>query len=656
MALVLISLALSVLLTFTAIVIDLSQLRADRQVNKSVADTAVRAGLSRLQAGAWSGMCRARAYLRSNARFSGFDPGSEKWLRLTSPVPTTLTTSPCASVTSAPHTTQCRPNDPSTWGRLTATAGGGRYTVELQAGYALPDSRFAEDALLTGDDGDLVKGSCDNLVVIITERRAPLFGGVTDRADKTTTIRSVGRLSQGDTNDYTPALLLLEQHGCAVLVATSQPAKIVAQPYRSDPGVIQIDSADDQGGCSANQAVLNGKATTNGPSIVACSAKTSDPTPGCNLATANKPSRIGLYALNFAHAAGDYVTSTYPDTYGDTPAMPSAQQGRAPIDEGYRTTVANLDTAAKSLLTGNSGRPPGCADVTSNKCTGTDGEWLVLQQADCNALAPFFTAQPSRAGAPRIWFNCNLAVTSALTLDALRSIVVITGTLSVTSTFAVIDPRKLYVGGTSAGNKIGVDIGNGGDFNVGNPTPGTNCPAALPMTKYSEVVLGDGSFTMGSSGTSHLCGTFMFLASGYGKVPTVDGTVPCSSPCSGYLGHLGIGSGSRIDWTAPNLITNRRATASDLRTISPFEDVAVWTEAGGASNGVNGGGESRMSGVYFIGNADAFTLAGSSGANVYLSAQFIVRRLNVTGGAVVNLVLNPFDSVPYTIYELSLIR
>lgn len=50
--LVLTSLALTVMLSFSAIVIDLSQLRLDRQVNKSVADTAVRAGLSRLPAGA----------------------------------------------------------------------------------------------------------------------------------------------------------------------------------------------------------------------------------------------------------------------------------------------------------------------------------------------------------------------------------------------------------------------------------------------------------------------------------------------------------------------------------------------------------------------------------------------------------------------------
>lgn len=381
-----------------------------------------------------------------------------------------------------------------------------------------------------------------------------------------------------------------------------------------------------------------------------------NPTPGCNLATANKPSRIGLYALNFSRSSGDYVTSTYPDTYGDTPAMPAPQQGRGPLDESYRTTVRGLDITAKSVLTGNSGMPTGCAAILLNLCTGTDGVWLVLQQADCDAFGAFFIADAARAAAPRIWFNCNLTVNSPLTLPALRSFVVITGTLSVTSTFAIFDPRKLYIGGTSVGNKIGLDIGNGGNFNVGNPTPGASCPTILPMVKCSKVVVGDGSFTMGSGGTAHMCATFMFLASGYDKVPTTDGTPPCTSPCSGYLGHIGIGSGSAIDWTAPNLITDRRATLSDLQTISPYEDVAAWTEAGGASNGINGGGGSRMSGVYFLGNADAFTLAGSSGANVYLSARFIVRRLSVTGGAVVNLVLNPFDSVPYKIYELSLVR
>ena len=63
-----------------------------------------------------------------------------------------------------------------------------------------------------------------------------------------------------------------------------------------------------------------------------------------------------------------------------------------------------------------------------------------------------------------------------------------------------------------------------------------------------------------------------------------------------------------------------------------------------------------MGGVYFLGNADAFTLAGNAGANVSLSAQFISRTLKVTGGAVVNLVPDPFDIVPLTVPQRTLVR
>ena len=63
-----------------------------------------------------------------------------------------------------------------------------------------------------------------------------------------------------------------------------------------------------------------------------------------------------------------------------------------------------------------------------------------------------------------------------------------------------------------------------------------------------------------------------------------------------------------------------------------------------------------MTGVYFLGNADAFTLTGNAGANVVLSAQFISRRMKVAGGATINLVLDPFDSVPVVIYQLALVR
>ncbi len=668
-ALVLVTAAISVILMTAGLVIDLSQLRLDRRVNKSVADMAVRAGLGVLHLGPWSGVCRARAYVRTNSRLSGFDTGSEKWFQLGSPV-SALTSSPCLNTTSWPFPTLCLPGQvgvprTDTWGKLTATAYGGRYSIEIQSGYAMPDSRFPEDILASADQGDVLKGSCDNLAVIIKERRAPLFAGIMDRSDKTTTVRSVGRISNIDTGDYNPALLLLEQHGCSVLTTSGANTRVIAQPYRDHPGVLQIDSADDQGGCNSNQAVLNGQTTGAGrPSIVACSASVLNPSPACNPALADKPGRTGIYALNFPHGPGDNVTSAYPGTYGDVRAVPSAQSGRMPIDAPYRNSVVTLDAKAKSVLTGNGGSPPGCSTITSNTCLGTDGTWLVLQQTDCNSLDTFFSAVlfPLRAASPRIWFNCDLTVKPSallplgLTLSAPDAYVVITGALAVTTTFAITSPWHVFIGGRSGGNKIGLDVGNGGNLNIGNPVPGVSCPAAAPMLTYSKLVVGDGSFNLGSGGIAHLCGTFMYMASGYRKVPVVNGTPPCSNPCSAYLGTISIGSGSQIDWTAPNRIVNRRPTLFDLERTSQFEDIAFWTEAGGAGNGVNGGGNSAMTGVFFLGNAHAFTLAGNAGANVYLSAQFISRTMVVTGGAVVNLVLNPFDTVPLVVYELVLVR
>ena len=661
--LVVVAVAMTGLLGMVALVLDLSQLRSDRQVNKSVTDVSVRAGLGVLDLGPWAGVCRAREYLRTNKALAGFDSGSEKWSKPTSPL-TSLSTSPCASPGTAPYTGLCLASAPgvpdrSTWARLTATAGGGRFTIEIQSGYALPDPRFGEDAHAAADTGDPDKASCDNLAVIVTERRAPFFAGAIGAGgDKTTTTRSVGRLSDLRAEEYSPALLLLEREGCDVLNVNSNNSRVFAQPYEAYPGVIQVDSAG-SGTCASNQAILNGAATSAGPSIMACSANST--VTGC-LTTANgstsptagtgtSPSRIGMYARNFTHPSGDYITSGT-GTYGDTRAVRASRSGRAPLDNVYRDNVVTLDAEAKAVLTGNSGMPPGCSAIVSNSCTGGGRTWLVLQQIDCNSLPTFF-ADPLRLAARNIWFNCDLSVsgTTTLTLNALDSYIVVTGQLNVTSTFAIVDPRTVYIGGRSTGNKIGLEVGNAGNFNVNNKVPGANCPLPDGTVKPTTLVLGSGLFNL-ANGATHLCQTFAFVANGYDKVPTSDGTPPCT--CS-YDGKLSVSSGAVVDWSAPNLINGRRPTAAEIATDHRFEDLGLWTEAGGAQS-MSGGGSSQMTGIFFLGNADAFTLTGNSGANVYLSAQFITRRMKVTGGATVNLVLDPFDSVPVVIYDMVLVR
>ena len=123
--------AMTGLVTVAALALDLSQLRSDRRINKTVADSAVRAGLGVLQAGPWSGVCRAREYLRTNKGFGSFDAGSEKWFQLGSPI-SQLTSSPCLNTSNAPFVNLCLPGElgvprTDTWGRLTASAEGGRY-------------------------------------------------------------------------------------------------------------------------------------------------------------------------------------------------------------------------------------------------------------------------------------------------------------------------------------------------------------------------------------------------------------------------------------------------------------------------------------------------------------------------------------------------
>jgi hypothetical protein len=58
----------------------------------------------------------------------------------------------------------------------------------------------------------------------------------------------------------------------------------------------------------------------------------------------------------------------------------------------------------------------------------------------------------------------------------------------------------------------------------------------------------------------------------------------------------------------------------------------------------------------FMPNADSFNLAGGGSLPVELSAQFVSTSLKVTGGATVNLVPNPTDSIPVSIYTTLLVR
>ena len=647
---VLLALSVVAFAMLAALVLDQGQLRTDRRNLKSLTDVAARAGVGRLPFGPWNGVCEARRYLLANARaFSAFDPGSETWSNAATP-PTAYGSSPCPASPTSPDATPCSPNTPSTWAKLQATAGGGTFTVEIASGYVLPDPRFAEDTG-RGDTGDASKGSCDNLSVIVTQRRQPFFAGVEGFGSTDVRVRSVARLNAAETIDFVAALQLLEQHKCGVLQTGGSNTRVIAQPLGAYPGTIQIDSADDSGSCP--QPVINAQATSGGPSVLACSANSTNH--DCFPGTGTRPSRIGIYALNYNRPSSEIATA-YPSTYGDTPAIASPQTGRKYADARYRTRVAALDATVKAIVTGNAGRPPGCTTVVLNACTGNGVTWLVLQPADCLTLPAVF-AVPGRTTAQNIWFNCDLNVTTPLALTASDSYVVVTGQLAVSSTFTITDPRQVYIGGQATGAKVGLNVG--GSTSVLNVNLGgqSSCSGRTGPGHANRMVVGNGSLKVGSGGNVHLCQTFVELASGWGKVPATDGTPPCqTSACAGYSGSISISSGSFVDWSAPNEITGRLPTDSELAATNQFEDLALWTESGGNVNSLAGSSATNMAGAFFMPNADAFNLAGGGSLPITLSAQFIATSMKVTGGATVNLVPNPLDSIPTSVYQTLLVR
>lgn len=647
---VLVVLSMLAVCMIAALVLDQGRLRTDRRFNKSVTDVAADAGVSRLSFGPWAGVCRARLYLLDNAKaFTAFDAGSETWSNAASPA-SVYASSPCPADTLAPDAAPCSPNNPSTWAKLQATASGGRFTIEIDSGYAMPDARFTED---TGrsDTGDPSQGGCDNLAVIVTQRRPTSFFQVAGSNMMTSVVRSVGRLNAIETVDFVAALQLLEQHKCGVLQTGGANTRVIAQPYQTYPGTIQIDSADDSGSCP--QPIINAQATATGPSVVACS--TNSTTPGCSLGTGANASRIGVYALNFSRPAAEIATA-YPSTYGDTPAQASPRTGRTFADRRYRQNVSDLDASVQGILTGNAGKPPGCTTIVSNSCTGNGLTWLVLQPTDCGSLTTFFLT-PGRTTAQNIWFNCDLNVNVPLSLTASNSYIAVTGQLAVNSTFTITDPRKLYVGGQSTGSKIGLDVGGATSiFNL-NTGAGATCNLRTGAGHADIMVVGNGAMRVASGATIHLCQTFMELASGYGKVPATDGTPPCqTATCSSYSGTISVSSGSFVDWSAPNEISGRLPTTTELTTTNKFEDLAFWTEAGGNTNSMSGSSSTSMAGSFFMPNADSFNLAGGGSLPVYLSAQFIATSMKVTGGATVSLVPNPLDSIPTSIYNIVLVR
>ena len=180
----------------------------------------------------------------------------------------------------------------------------------------------------------------------------------------------------------------------------------------------------------------------------------------------------------------------------------------------------------------------------------------------------------------------------------------------------------------------------------------------------AHFVIKSGPLTSGgANATVRMCQTFTYMSGMSSPFQNASGSpagcvaaLPCPEvPSPAYTGYLAL-QGRNTDWSAPNQMT------SPPDSSHPYEDLAFWTEAGnatlnqsGPNSSVGSNGSASTAGVYFMPNA-LFTFAGNTTIAQNLNAQFVSRRLNLSGQGDLIMLPNPSDAVPIPVGNFGLIR
>lgn len=678
---ILMALAMVAMLVMVALVIDLSNVRSTRQTNKSGADFATTAGLRALETAEgiprpWGGVCAALTYLKLNdADFSSLVGTYKDGLGNV-----TASADPCQT-SSVEYQTLCKadhvppePDHRTTWAWFTGTTPNGRLQVDIRSGYVLPDPDFSEDAGgYSGDIGDPLQQGCDQLAVIIRERDSAFFGGIADRSSYSTQMRSVGRVKIGDRSTEAVALLLLEQTDCGAVETQGNSTSIYVRATEGinpatglmvvRPGLIQSNSIGSTS-CSGSRRVIEGSSacyaasvdrvagvcTGSGPSIVAESAASDNPGRLGVRAVVTNPSRASTSACTVIPPASPPSSCTVSPVPTDRGVV-----SRLPVDSRFMAHVRTL----KSESTQEMNRDDASA--------ATAGYAVVSGAAACATLSGKRVEVGS--GAPpagtvflpsaKVFLNCDFSPTGSTVFGGSISDVVVKGSLSVSNgtSLRFEDVRRLYVDGSTSGNpSTAIDVK--GEFFVNaadlvDSGSQTACDRRFlaDRTSVTQVSVGNGGFVAGTNSAKvHLCNTFVFLGAKE-DLPATNGVAPYNNA---FHSLVSIGAGAQLDWRAPNQ-TDNALDNGDTTFLPKFEDLALWSEYGrssGSATGIGGQGKVVVTGVFFMPNANPFNLSGGGfGVDVPADAQFIVRKLTLSGTVHLQIAPNPNNSVPTPKFE-----
>jgi hypothetical protein len=445
-------------------------------------------------------------------------------------------------------------------------------------------------------DPDIDGSPCQRLGVTIERSRPHTFARVLGFDSNTTTVNSVARSTTRPGEDEIVPLLLLEPLDCAAMY-TSGDGKITVtyNDTTKTPGIIVVDSNASTCGPS-NPYSIDAKGTINGW-IRAI------PVPGEDI-----PSAILSYALSDGSLAsfdpGDLDDD--PDVLDNDRLFPIPTPAfdritRKPLDWRYDCRSGYpLYPLVASNPSGPGIQIPDCPfskppHISNHRATYDSGVPVGFQ----SWIAEGYSCSPNGA---------TISVAGNWHIDCPPSGPNDIG-LTVVGGSVTIDGNVLMDGG--------LDLRNDGRFTV-NPSNSSDV----------FVYVRDGLIIKRSFATLILNRTFVYLGDG-----AVDIRAGSSDPCDAPIP---VG----ICWSAPE--------GGD------FEDLALWSEANLAHQ-IGGQGGNNLTGTLFTPNAEPFSLDGQ-GAQLQFRAQFVTRRLEVKGTAVVEMTPDPERTTPIPVRAVDLIR
>ena len=578
-----VAMSMVAVLVAAALVLDFGIARLDRTQNKSVADSAVAAGMRGLDMGdarthSFNGVCQALNFLKANK-----------------PALASLSWAPCSDPNRL--ATICEWDNPLTHASFTGSANG--VTVEINSPYDLTSTSstsWEEETLGTlAADRLTSQDSCNHLSVVVRQTRQPGLGSLATDSDMTTAVRSVGRVAETTLDDQPVALLLLERMECNTVVVNGTNSFVRVLANGVTPGLIHSDSTGEL--CTGSQRILVGDHPSG---VIARASSTS-------------PGLIRVRAIGTSKGVHGYDSATNVVAEGGV-VGPGPLVGRRPVDVRYmaasKAAIAEYETVAAT-----NGNAPG---------------WDKL---DCGASK---AALESKLG--KLWINCPDGAktfnTANVTLQATE--IFFNAKTVAAADLAMPNATRVYVSGDTATN--GKAIAASGSFSMGPGSSNASCAdtTTTPTLSRARLVIGAGSLSSNPSDTVRLCGTTVLLRGGVagGCIPVSTGTAPTTVTCNGRLTLSGT-----TDWTAPNKVAGQATPADWL----DFEDIAFWTEASGSHDVGSSGATMRLSGVFFLPNGE-FKVHGGASQNVR-NSQYIARWFRADGGSVLEMQPNPYDVI-----------